>query len=173
MFHTACSYNAPYQILTRIEQIGPYYTIANFTIFGRFLAFLGNSLPRIDLTASFQCHYILYINNQGWVIRTSETSHTRIIRNHIFAILGGTLCLHQPPSNHHELSPQPPVLYYASLVKTLSGVVLLLWDRRGRITRCQMPMPDARIPRFQQRCPPHPRALSEAESQRRCSSMQS
>jgi len=36
-----------------------------------------------------------------------------------------------------------------------------------------MPMPDARIPRFQQRCPPHPRALHEAESQRRCSSMQS
>jgi len=29
--------------------------------------------------------------------------------------------------------------------------VLLLWDRRGRFTRCQMP--DARIPRFQQRCP--------------------
>ena len=22
--------------------------------------------------------------------------------------------------------------------------------------RCQMPMPDASIPRFQQRCPPHP-----------------
>ena len=34
-------------------------------------------------------------------------------------------------------------------------------------------MSDARIPRFQQRRPPHPRALYEAESQRRCSSMQS
>ena len=36
-------------------------------------------------------------------------------------------------------------------------------------------MPDARcqIPRFQQRCPPHPRALHEAEFWRRCSSMQS
>jgi hypothetical protein len=40
--------------------------------------------------------------------------NTRIIRERIFAILGGTLGLHQPPSNHHELSPQPPEHYNAS-----------------------------------------------------------
>jgi len=40
--------------------------------------------------------------------------NTRIIRKHIYAILGGTLGLHQPPSNHHELSPQPPEHYNAS-----------------------------------------------------------
>ena len=40
--------------------------------------------------------------------------HTHIIRKRIFAILGGTLGLHQPPSNHHESSPQPPELYNAS-----------------------------------------------------------
>ena len=37
--------------------------------------------------------------------------NTRIIRKRIYAILGGTLGLHQPPSNHHELSPQPPEHY--------------------------------------------------------------
>jgi len=31
--------------------------------------------------------------------------NTRIIQKRIDAILGGTLGLHQPPSNHHELSP--------------------------------------------------------------------
>jgi len=40
--------------------------------------------------------------------------NTRIIRKCIFSILGGTLGLHQPPSNHHELSPQPPEQYNAS-----------------------------------------------------------
>ena len=36
--------------------------------------------------------------------------NTRIIRKRIYAILGGTLGLHQPPSNHHELSPQPHII---------------------------------------------------------------
>ena len=40
--------------------------------------------------------------------------NTRIIRKRIYAILGGTLGLHQPPSNHHEFSPQPPEHYNAS-----------------------------------------------------------
>jgi hypothetical protein len=40
--------------------------------------------------------------------------NTRIIRKRIYAILGGILGLHQPPSNHHELSPQPPEHYNAS-----------------------------------------------------------
>jgi len=40
--------------------------------------------------------------------------NTRIIRKRIYAILGGTLGLHKPPSNHHELSPQPPEHYNAS-----------------------------------------------------------
>ena len=40
--------------------------------------------------------------------------NTRIIQKRIYAILGGTLGLHQPPSNHHELSPQPPEHYNAS-----------------------------------------------------------
>jgi hypothetical protein len=30
--------------------------------------------------------------------------NTRIIQKRIYAILGGTLGLHQPPSNHHELA---------------------------------------------------------------------
>jgi len=47
-------------------------------------------------------------------INTPLIRHTRIIRKRIFAILGGTLGLHQPPSNHHELSPQPPEHYNAS-----------------------------------------------------------
>jgi len=47
-------------------------------------------------------------------INTLLIRHTRIIRKRIFAILGGTLGLHQPPSNHHELSPQPPEHYNAS-----------------------------------------------------------
>jgi len=46
-------------------------------------------------------------------INTLLIRHTRIIRKRI-AILGGTLALHQPPSNHHELSPQPPEHYNAS-----------------------------------------------------------
>jgi len=39
----------------------------------------------------------------------------------------------------------------------------------------EMPMPDARCQDSEilQRCPPHPQALHEAESRRRCSSMQS
>jgi hypothetical protein len=40
--------------------------------------------------------------------------NTRMIRKRIYAILEGTLGLHQPPSNHHELSPQPPEHYNAS-----------------------------------------------------------
>ena len=47
-------------------------------------------------------------------INTLLIRNTRIIRKRIFAILGGTLGLHQPPSNHHELSPQPPEHYNAS-----------------------------------------------------------
>ena len=47
-------------------------------------------------------------------INTLLIRHTRIIRKRIFAILRGTLGLHQPPSNHHELSPQPPEHYNAS-----------------------------------------------------------
>jgi hypothetical protein len=38
----------------------------------------------------------------------------RMIRKRIYAILEDTLGLHQPPSNHHELSPQPPEHYNAS-----------------------------------------------------------
>jgi len=40
--------------------------------------------------------------------------NTRIVRKRIYAILGGTLGLHQPLSNHHGLSPQPPEHYNAS-----------------------------------------------------------
>ena len=40
--------------------------------------------------------------------------NTRVIQKRIYAILGGTLGLHQPLSNHHELSPQPPEHYNAS-----------------------------------------------------------
>ena len=47
-------------------------------------------------------------------INTLLIRHTRIIRTRIFAILGGTLGLHQPPSNHHKLCPQPPEHYNAS-----------------------------------------------------------
>jgi len=47
-------------------------------------------------------------------INTLLIRHTRIIRKRIFAILGGTLGLHQPPYNHHELSPRPPEHYNAS-----------------------------------------------------------
>jgi len=127
------------------------------------------------------CHPLTKQNtkNQGWVIRTSETSYTVLYAIYTqyayntktyLCYFGGYPGLApttlQPPRIVH----QPPEHYN---VKTLSGIVLLLWDRRGRFTRCQIPMPDARIPRCQQRCPPHPRALHEAESQRRCSSMQS
>ena len=47
--------------------------------------------------------------------------------------------------------------------------LVFVMGQKGQIDE----MPDARILRFQQRCPPRPRALHEAESQRRCSSMQS
>jgi len=40
--------------------------------------------------------------------------NTRIIRRLIYAILGVPVGLHQPPSNHHELSPQPPEHYNTS-----------------------------------------------------------
>ena len=40
--------------------------------------------------------------------------NTRMIRKCIYAILEGTLGLHQPPSNHHDLSPQPPEHYNVS-----------------------------------------------------------
>jgi hypothetical protein len=38
-------------------------------------------------------------------INTPLIRHTRIIRKRIFAILGGTLGLHQPPPNHHRIVP--------------------------------------------------------------------
>jgi len=34
-----------------------------------------------------------------------HTQHTRIKRKRIFAILGSTLGLHQPPPNHHQIAP--------------------------------------------------------------------
>jgi len=43
MFHMAYSYNTPYRIqhvFYRIEQIGPYSTIAKFALFCRFFAVL-------------------------------------------------------------------------------------------------------------------------------------
>jgi len=132
---------------------------------------------RVKLATNCSCTTSLFTRDGSYGLprrpiryNTLLIRNTRIRRIRIYAILGGTLGLHQPPSNHHELSSLQNIIMPPG-VKTLSGIVFLLWDRRGRFTRCQMP--DARIPRFQQRCPPHPRALYEAESQRRCSSMQS
>ena len=77
--------------------------------------------------------------------------------------------MHQPPSNHHELSPSlQNIIMPPGKDPEWHRVVVM--GRKGQIYEmpyaiCQMP--DARIPRFQQRCPPHPQALIEAESQRR------
>jgi len=70
--------------------------------------------------------------------------NTRKIRKRIFAILGGTLGLHQPPSNHHELSPQPPEHY---LIITPPGKDpewrrVVVMGQKGQIY--EMPDADAR-----------------------------
>ena len=72
--------------------------------------------------------------------------------------------MHQPPSNHHEFPPglqniiMPPG-------KDPEWHRVVVMGQKGQINEMPDAMPDARIPRFQQRCPPHPRALHEAESQ--------
>ena len=107
-------------------------------------------------------------------INTPLIRHTRIIRKRIFAILGGTLGLHQT-------TPQPP----PNCPPSLQNIIMppgkdSEWHRvvvmgmKGQIYE----MPDARYQDSDARCqmpgfPPHPRALHEAESRRRCSSMQS
>jgi hypothetical protein len=70
-----------------------------------------------------QCHFkiIFQIRDGSYGLlrrpiryNTPLIRNRRIIQKRIDAILGGTLGLHQPPSNHHELSPQPPEHYNAS-----------------------------------------------------------
>ena len=95
--------------------------------------------------------------------------NTRIIQKRIYAISGGTLGLHQPPPTTMNCPPSlQNIITPPGKDPEWHSVVVM--GQKGRIN--EMPVSDARIPRFQQRCPPHPRAL-EAESQRRCSSMQS
>ena len=102
--------------------------------------------------------------------------NTRIIQKRIYAILGGTLGLHQPPSNHHKLSPSlQNIIMPPGKDPEWHRVVVM--GRKGQIyempyARCRCQMPGIRD--FSSGAPPpHPRALHEAESQRRCSSMQS
>ena len=62
MFRTTYLYDTLYRIqraLNHIEQMGPCYMIAHFTVLGDF-GFLRQIPPRNDLTASFQCPYVLY-----------------------------------------------------------------------------------------------------------------
>ena len=92
--------------------------------------------------------------------------NTRIIQKRIYAILGGTLGLHQPPSNHHKLSPSlQNIIMPPGKDPEWPRVVVMGPKGQSYEMPWQGGMPDARIPRFQQRCPPHPRALHEAESQ--------
>ena len=69
--------------------------------------------------------------------------NTRIIRKRIFAILGVPWASHQPPPNHHELSPQPPEFYNSSCKDPeWHRVIVMGW--KGQIyempdARCQMP----------------------------------
>ena len=98
--------------------------------------------------------------------------NTRIIRNVSMLFWGVPwACTNHPPTTTNY----PPSLQNIIMPpgKDPEWHRVVVMGQKGRFTSCQMPMPDARIPRFQQRCPPHPRALHEAESQRRCSSMQS
>jgi len=67
MCHTAFSYNTPYRnerVFYRIEQIGPHYTIAKFSLFCRCWAFFGNCRPNNGLSVSLQCYYIIYLQHK-------------------------------------------------------------------------------------------------------------
>ena len=78
-------------------------------------------------------------------------------------------CTNHPP-NHHELSPQPPE-HIMPPGKDPEWHRVAVMGQKGQIyemldARCQDSEISAAVP-------PHLRALHEAESQRRCSSMQS
>ena len=68
-------------------------------------------------------------------------------------------CINHPPTTTNC----PPSLQNIILPpgKDPEWHCVVVMGQKGQIYE----MPDARIPRFLQRCPPHPRALHEAESQ--------
>ena len=104
--------------------------------------------------------------------------NTRIIRNVSMLFWGVPwACTNHPPTTTND----PPSLQNIIMPpgKDSEWHRVVVMGQKGHAPEGEMPlrarcqMPDARISRFQQQCPPHPRALHEAESQRRCSSMQS
>jgi hypothetical protein len=94
--------------------------------------------------------------------------NTRIIRKRIMLFWGVPwACTNHPPTTTNC----PPSLQniIMPLGKDPEWHCVVVMGQKGQIYK----MPDARILRVQQRCPLHLQALYEAESQRRCSSMQS
>jgi len=77
--------------------------------------------------------------------------NTRIIRKRIYAILGGTLGLHQPPSNHHELSSQPHIImpqgkdpeWHRVVVMGQKGQVYEMLDARCQDSEISAAVPPA------------------------------
>ena len=78
---------------------------------------------------------------------------TRIIRKRIYAILGGTLGLYQPPSNHHELSPQPHIImppgkdpeWHRVVVQGQKGQIYEMPDARCQKSEISAAVPPASV----------------------------
>ena len=97
-----CFYQINYHTYGHIRCVG------TFMASPKYLPWTAKSLESVIV-----CLIIFRDGSHGLLRRPTRYNtllirNTRIIRKRIYAILGGTLGLHQPPSNHHKLSPQPP-----------------------------------------------------------------